>query len=76
VGKVWVNDRLAPVIGIVCMDMMMIDITGIPDVKEGDEVILFGKELNVETVAQWADTIPYEIMTGISQRVKRTYYEE
>jgi alanine racemase len=67
---------LAPVIGTVCMDMTMIDITGIPDVKEGDEVIIFGKELGVETVAQWAKTIPYEIMTGISQRVKRVYYEE
>lgn len=76
VGKVWVNGRLAPVTGTICMDMMMIDITGIPDVKEGDEVILFGKELSVETVAQWANTIPYEIMTGISQRVKRTYYQE
>lgn len=76
VGKIWVNGKLAPVIGTVCMDMIMIDITGIPDVKEGDEVIIFGKELSVETIAQWAGTIPYEIMTGISQRVKRVYYEE
>jgi alanine racemase len=85
VGKMWVNARLndtvgqgtlAPVIGTVCMDMTMLDITGIPDVKEGDEVVIFGKELSVETVAQWANTIPYEIMTGISQRVKRVYYEE
>ncbi len=76
IGKMWVNGKLAPVIGNICMDMTMIDITGIPDVKEGDEVIVFGKELNVATVAQWANTIPYEIMTGISQRVKRIYYEE
>jgi len=88
-GKIWMpthagtdgNDTvgqgaLAPVIGMVCMDMTMIDITGIPNVKEGDEVIIFGKELPVETLARWAGTIPYEIMTGISQRVKRVYYEE
>jgi alanine racemase len=58
------------------MDMTMIDITGIPDVKEGDEVIIFGKELSVQQVAHWAQTIPYEMMTGISQRVKRIYFEE
>ncbi len=58
------------------MDMTMIDITEIPNVKEGDEAIVFGKELPVQHVAQWAETIPYEIMTGISQRVNRIYYEE
>jgi alanine racemase len=58
------------------MDMTMIDITGIAEVKEGDDVIIFGKELPVQQVAGWAQTIPYEIMTGISQRVKRVYYEE
>ena len=77
-GSMWVKarERLAPVIGTVCMDMTMIDITNIPDVREGDEVIVFGKELPVQQLAQWADTIPYEIMTGISQRVKRIYFEE
>jgi alanine racemase len=58
------------------MDMTMIDITGIDGVKEGDDVIIFGKELPVQQLAGWADTIPYEIMTGISQRVKRIYFEE
>lgn len=76
IGKVWVNGQLAPVIGTVCMDMFMIDITGIPGIREGDEVIIFGKELPVQQVAAWAGTIPYEIMTGISQRVKRVYFEE
>ena len=75
-GKMWVNGRLAPVIGVICMDMTMIDITGIPGVKEGDEVIVFGKELPVKEVAAWADTIPYEILTGISHRVKRVYYQD
>ena len=75
-GKMWVKGRLAPVIGSVCMDMTMIDITGIPEVREGDEVVVFGNELSVNQLAQWAQTIPYEILTGVSQRVKRIYFEE
>ncbi len=75
-GKMLVNGKLAPVIGTVCMDMTMLDVTDIPGVKEGAEVIVFGKELPVQQVAAWAGTIPYEIMTGISQRVKRVYFEE
>lgn len=74
-GKVAVNGHLAPVIGTVCMDMFMVDVTGIP-AQEGDEVIIFGSAVPVEQVAEWAQTIPYEIMTGISQRVKRVYFEE
>jgi Alr-MurF fusion protein len=54
----------------------MIDITGMEGVQEGDEVIVFGKELPVQQLAEWAGTIPYEIMTSISQRVKRVYFEE
>lgn len=76
VGKVWIGGQLAPVIGTICMDMFMVDVTGIPGVMEGDEVIIFGKELPVMQLAAWAGTIPYEIMTGISQRVKRVYFEE
>jgi alanine racemase len=76
VGKVWIKEKLAPVVGVVCMDMIMIDITNIPGVQEGDEVIIFGQQLPVQQLAKWADTIPYEIMTGISQRVKRIYFEE
>jgi alanine racemase len=75
-GKMWIYGMLAPTIGIISMDMTMIDITGIPDVKEGDEVIVFGKELSVNQLAGWAQTIPYEILTGVSQRVKRIYFEE
>jgi Alr-MurF fusion protein len=77
-GKVsmFVNGRLAPVIGNVCMDMTMIDITDIPEVFEGDQVEIFGNNLSVQQLADWSDTIPYEIMTGISQRVKRVYVEE
>ena len=75
-GKMWVKGKLVPVIGSICMDMTMIDVTAIKDVQEGDEVIVFGKELPLQKLAEWADTIPYEIMTGISQRVKRVYFEE
>lgn len=75
-GKMLVNGHLAPVIGTVCMDMTMIDITNISHVEEGDEVIVFGGALPVKQVAHWAQTIPYELLAGISQRVKRIYFEE
>ncbi len=76
VGCVFIKDRLAPVAGNVCMDMTMIDITGIDGVAEGDVAEIFGSNLPVKQVAEWCETIPYEIMTGVSQRVKREYYEE
>lgn len=76
VGHMYVKGKQAPVVGTVCMDMTMIDVTDIQGVREGDEVIIFGKELPVQQLAAWAGTIPYEIMTGISQRVKRVYFEE
>ncbi|MEP6747218.1 MAG: bifunctional UDP-N-acetylmuramoyl-tripeptide:D-alanyl-D-alanine ligase/alanine racemase [Bacteroidota bacterium] len=75
-GKMLVSGKLAPVIGIISMDMTMLDITGIDSIKEGDDVIVFGDQLSVQQIATWAQTIPYEIMAGISQRVKRVYFEE
>ena len=75
-GQMLIKNKLVPVIGNVCMDMTMLDVTGIKGIKEGDEVIVFGEHLPLQTLAQWAQTIPYEIMTGVSQRVKRVYYEE
>jgi alanine racemase len=74
-GYMWVKGIRVPVIGNVCMDMTMLDITE-ADVKEGDEVIVFGEALPVTELAAAAQTIAYEILTGISQRVKRVYYEE
>jgi alanine racemase len=74
-GKMWLHGKQVPVIGNVCMDMTMLDITGI-DAEAGDDVIVFGEELSVAELAHWANTIAYEILTGISQRVKRVYYEE
>ena len=74
-GKMLVNGKLAPVIGNVCMDMAMLDITGI-DANEGDDVIVFGQHPSINDVAAAAETIPYEILTSISTRVKRIYYQE
>lgn len=75
-GKMMINGHLVPTIGNVCMDMTMLDITGIKNIQEGDEVIVFGESLSVQKVAKWAGTIPYEIFTGISPRVRRIYFEE
>lgn len=74
-GKMLVNGQLAPVAGNVCMDMLMLDVTGI-EVAEEDEVIVFSEVLTVTMLAKWANTIPYEILTNISQRVRRVYYQE
>ena len=76
VGNVFVNGKLAPIAGNICMDMTMIDVTDIKEVKEGDFVEIFGNHIHVEQVAKWCDTIAYEIMTSVSQRVKREYYLE
>jgi alanine racemase len=75
VGNMWVKGNLVPVIGNICMDMTMLNITG-TNIKEGDEVIVFGENLTVTDLAKKAQTIPYEILTGVSQRVKRVYFEE
>ncbi len=75
-GKAFVNinGKAAPIIGNVCMDMLMVDITGI-ECKECDEVIVFGKNPSAEELASTANTISYELLTGISQRVKRIFIE-
>jgi len=75
VGKVFVNGRIASVIGNICMDMCMIDVTGL-QVAVGDEVELMGEHILVSDMAETIGTIPYEILTGISQRVKRIYLQE
>ena len=75
-GYVWIKGTLAPVVGNVCMDMIMVDVTDINTVAEGDAVELFGPNLPVTDHAKWSNTIAYEVLTGISQRVKRVYFEE
>lgn len=73
--EVIVNGRKAPTIGNICMDACMIDVTGI-ECSEGDSVEIFGRQAPVQRLADTLDTIPYEILTSISPRVKRTYYRE
>lgn len=74
-GILYVHDMPAPIVGNVCMDMCMIDITNIP-AQEGDEVIVFNNKFTIQTFAERADTIPYEILTSVSKRVKRVYFQE
>ena len=74
-GKMMVRGKIVSTIGKICMDMCMLDISGIEAV-EGDEVIVFNDQIRIEDIARDLDTIPYEILTGISQRVKRIYYYE
>lgn len=75
VGKLYVHHQPAPIIGNVCMDMCMIDVSGI-DAKIGDEVVVFDQNHPIDQLAQTLNTIPYEIMTSISSRVKRIYFQE
>lgn len=74
-GHVLINGNLAPTIGNICMDTCMVDATGF-SVSEGDEVIIFGAELPITDISDSIGTIPYEILTSISRRVKRVYYQE
>lgn len=74
-GKVGINGHLATITGTICMDMMMVDVTDIP-CKEGDEVTIFGNSPTLADVTEWLGTIPYEVLTSVSQRIKRVYYKE
>jgi len=74
-GQIWVNGKPAPVVGDVCMDMCMIDITGI-EAKEGDEAIVFDNIQALRQMAKGMNTIPYEVLTSLSGRVKRIYTHE
>jgi len=74
-GHLMVSGKLVPVVGNVCMDMCMVDITGLK-AAEGDEVIIFGNDRSINDLASEMGTIPYEILTGISKRVKRVYFQE
>ncbi len=73
---VLIHGKKAPTIGNICMDMCMVDVTQIPEAQEGDEVIIFGKGKSIIELAQQMQTIPYEVLTMISDRVKRVYYQE
>ena len=73
-GFVIINNKKSPIVGNVCMDMIMVDITGI-DCEEGDEVIIFNQNYSAEDLAESAGTISYELITSISQRVGRKIIE-
>lgn len=70
-----VKGKEAPVLGNICMDMCMIDLSG-TDAREGDEVLIFGKQKPVSDLAEKLGTIPYEVLAGLSERVKRVYFKE
>jgi alanine racemase len=72
-GTVMINGQLVPTVGSVCMDMTMLDITDHPEISLNDEVLVFGQDKSIAQLAKEAGTIPYEIMTGITQRVPRVY---
>ena len=74
--KVMVNGHLCPTIGNICMDICMIDVTDVPDCHTGDRVEIFGDNISVNHVADILGTIPYEVLTSVSSRVKRIYYRE
>jgi len=74
-GRVLVNGQYAPIIGHLCMDMCMIDLSGI-EAHENDEVIIFGEKLPIMEIVKTLKTIPYEVLTAIGRRVKRVYFQE
>lgn len=74
-GYCIINGKKAPYVGNICMDVVLVDVTGIP-CQEGDKAEIFGKELPVTLLSDALDTIPYEVLTGVSDRVKRIYVQE
>lgn len=74
-AKFMICGKLAPVVGRICMDMCMIDVTDIPEAKVGDEVTIIGGELSCDSMAAELDTISYEILCGINKRIPRIYYQ-
>jgi alanine racemase len=73
-GYVLIHGQKAPVIGNVCMDMVMVDVSQVPEAKAGDEAIVYGEQISLKELADRIGTIPYELLTNISGRVKRVYY--
>ena len=76
-GQVIINGNYAPIVGSVAMDSILVDISSIPSVKSGDDVVLIGEQGNLKIsawdVANWSSTIPYEVLCGITARVPRFY---
>ncbi|WP_336716485.1 bifunctional UDP-N-acetylmuramoyl-tripeptide:D-alanyl-D-alanine ligase/alanine racemase [Chryseobacterium mucoviscidosis] len=76
VGNVGIHKTLAPIVGSICMDMMMINVDHIPNVKEGDTVTVFNAKPSLKEFADYCKTITYEVLTSISPRVKRIYIKD
>lgn len=76
-GEVLIRGRRAKIAGIVCMDLTMVDVSEVPGVKSGDEVVLLGRqeaeEITAAEMAGWIESIPYEVLCGIGRRVPRVY---
>ncbi len=75
-GYCLVHGQKAPYVGNICMDVAMIDVTDIPDVREGDSVEIFGEHLPASVLSDILDTIPYEVLTSVSGRVKKVYFQD
>jgi alanine racemase len=75
IGEVIIQNTRCKVIGSVCMDMTMVDITGL-NAKVGDDVIVFNDVITIEEIAQKLGTIPYEILTSVNERVKRVFFSD
>ena len=75
-GHMLVGGRRVPVAGRVCMDHVMLDVTDVPEPRAGDPVTVFGPSLGADAVAEWSDTIAYEVLTSVGKRVPRVYVEE
>ena len=73
-----IRGRRAPIVGLVCMDMVMVDVTSIADATVGDEVVLIGQQgheqITASDLAEWTGTISYEVLCAISSRVPRIYH--
>lgn len=74
-GCFLVNGQKVCIIGNICMDMCMVDLSGVT-AQEGDEIIIFGEDFTIADISEKTGTIPYEVLTGISSRVKRVYFQE
>jgi alanine racemase len=74
--KMWMHGKEIPIVGVVCMDMCMVDISNCSEAKVGDEVEVFGNHIPIENIAKVSETIPYEILCGIAPRVKRIFLED
>jgi len=75
IGNLWINGSRVPIIGNICMDMCMVDITGL-NAETGDEAEIFGENISIDEIATKCQTIPYEILTSIPRRVKRVFFRD